>query len=80
MRESFDLSYATACLFDNRGLPELLRVDQVLFMRPVPVGSLLQLKSKVTCVEEINGKPIMRVVTKGFNEKGEQTGNCNFLF
>jgi len=56
MRESFDLSYATACLFDNAGLPSLLRVDQVLFMRPVPVGSLLNLKSKITCVEKIDGR------------------------
>ena len=50
-------------------------------MKPVPVGSIMDLRSKVTLIEEIEGiGKVMRVVVKGFNEFGEQTNNFNFLF
>jgi len=56
-------------------------VDQVLFLKPVEVGSTLKLKSKVTYSEKLEGLGnITRVVTKGFNELGQQNGNFNFLF
>ena len=50
-------------------------------MKPVPVGSVMDLRSKVTLIEDIPklGK-VMRVVTKGYNEHKEQTNNFNFLF
>ena len=81
MREAFDISFATACLQNPRGYVELARVDQVLFLKPVPVGSVMDLRSRVTLIEEIEGLgKVMRVVTKGYNEHGVQTNNFNFLF
>ena len=70
-----------AALLCPKGVAELLRVDQVLFLKPVPVGSVMDLRSKVTLIEEIEGiGKVMRVVVKGFNEFGDQTNNFNFLF
>ena len=41
----------------------------------------MDLRSRVTLIEEIEGiGKVMRVVTKGYNEHGEQTNNFNFLF
>jgi acyl-CoA hydrolase len=42
-------------LKNSFGIPELLRVDQVLFLMPVTVGSTLEIKSKITLIEEIEG-------------------------
>ena len=82
MRQAFDMSYLTACLFQNSVIrPELLRVDQVLFLKPVDVGSILHFESKITYCENIKDQGVlMRVVTQGFNEAGAQAGNFNFLF
>ena len=81
MREAFDISFITASLQNPRGFAELMRVDQVLFLKPVPVGSVMDLRSKVSLIEEIEGVGnVMRVVTKGYNEHGVQTNNFNFLF
>jgi acyl-coenzyme A thioesterase 9 len=72
MRESFDMSWLTAHLFEDQSFPELLRVDQVLFLKPVEVGSVLKLKSKVTYSEYYEGLGnVIRVVTKGYNSLGE---------
>ena len=40
MREAFDISFATASMQNPSGMAELARVDQVLFLKPVPVGSV----------------------------------------
>ena len=41
----------------------------------------MDLRSKVTLIEEIEGLgKVLRVVTKGYNEHGLQTNNFNFLF
>ena len=81
MREAFDIAYVTATLINPSGAAELLRVDQVLFLKPVPVGSVMDLRSKITLIEMIEGiGKVMRVVVKGYNEFGEQTNNFNFLF
>ena len=72
MRQAFDIAYVTSALLIPNGIAELLRVDQVLFLKPVPVGSVMDLKSKVTLIEEIEGiGKVMRVVVKGYNEFGE---------
>ena len=72
MREAFDISFATASMQNPSGMAELARVDQVLFLKPVPVGSVMDLRSKVTLIEEIEGLgKVMRVVTKGYNEHGQ---------
>ena len=72
MKEAFDISYITACLQNPNGYAELLRVDQVLFLKPVPVGSIMDLRSRVTLIEDVPrlGK-VLRVVTKGYNEHNE---------
>ena len=81
MKEAFDLSFIAACMQNPSGLAELMRVDQVLFLKPVPVGSVMDMRSKVTLIEDLPGLgKVMRVVTKGYNEHGEQTNNFNFLF
>ena len=81
MREAFDIAYMTASLITTQRIVELLRVDQVLFLRPVTVGSVMDMRSRVTLMEEIEsiGK-VMRIVVKGYNEFGEQTNNFNFMF
>jgi len=79
MREAFDISWITATVQGE--MPELLRVDQVLFLKPVPVGSIVEFHSKVTLIKYVEGVGhIMRVVTKAYNEFKEQTNNFNFLF
>ena len=72
MREAFDISWMAASMQYSNGIPELLRVDQVLFLQPVPVGSIIDLKSRVTLIENIEGiGQVMRVVTKAYNEFGK---------
>ena len=72
MRHAFEIAYITASLINPYGVAELLRVDQVLFLKPVPVGSVMDLRSKVTLIEEIKGLgKVMRVVVKGYNEFGD---------
>lgn len=45
------------------------------------IGSVMDLQSKVTLIEEIEGiGKVMRLVTKGYNEHKQQTNNFNFLF
>jgi acyl-coenzyme A thioesterase 9 len=81
MKEAFDISWVAATSQYPSGVPELLRVDQVLFLSPVPVGSIMDFKSKVTLIEGMKGLGrVMRVVTKAYNEFGKQTNNFNFLF
>ncbi len=48
MRQAFDISWITATVQGE--MPELLRVDQVLFLKPVPVGSIVEFRSKVTLI------------------------------
>lgn len=55
MREAFDISYLTVLCQSDGESPELLRVDQVLFLKPVTVGQIVCFKSKITLIEEIEG-------------------------
>ena len=55
MREAYDISYMTVLCQSNGLSPELLRVDQVLFLKPVTVGSIACFKSKITLIEEVEG-------------------------
>ena len=81
MRQAFDMSFLTAALFQrSKNRPELIRVDQVLFLKPVEVGSMQTFKSKVTFCKQVDQGILMRVVTQSFNENGEQAGNFNFVF
>ena len=41
MSEAFDLAHITAMCQAQGGEPELLRVDQVLFLKPVNMGNAL---------------------------------------
>ena len=50
MKEAFDISYITACSQNPNGFVELLRVDQVLFLKPVKIGAVMDLRSKVTLI------------------------------
>ena len=54
MRYAYDMSYLTGKLFINNNLPlELLSIDQVLFLKPVEIGSALKLVSKITYYSKI---------------------------
>lgn len=55
MREAFDISYLTVLKRSGLNSPELLRVDQVLFLKPVTVGSKAEFKSKITLIEDVEG-------------------------
>lgn len=55
MREAFDISYLTVLKRSAGITPDLLRVDQVLFLKPVTVGSVTEFKSKITLIEEVEG-------------------------
>ena len=54
IREAFDISFLTVMKRAGQ-YPQLLRVDQVLFLKPVTVGSIAYLKSKITLIEDIEG-------------------------
>ena len=62
MRQAFEMGWLTAALFQKQQT-QLLRVDQVLFLKPVDVGSIVKFKSKVTYSEKKGDKVLMRVVT-----------------
>ena len=79
MRQAFEMGWLTAALFQKKQTL-LLRVDQVLFLKPVDVGSIVKFKSKVTYSQKFNEKILMRVVTQTFLEDGSQANNFNFLF
>lgn len=55
MREAFDISYIAAGAQSPHSSVELLRVDQVLFLKPVPIGSVMDLRSKVTLIKKVKG-------------------------
>ena len=47
----------------------------------MPVGSIVEFKSKVTLIQYVpNVGHVLRVITKAYNEFKEQTNNFSFLF
>ncbi|KAM4631653.1 acyl-coenzyme A thioesterase 9, mitochondrial-like [Discoglossus pictus] len=52
MRKAYELGWATACCFGG-GRPYIVAVDDIMFQRPVEIGSLLFLSSQV-CYTESN--------------------------
>jgi len=53
MRWAFDNSYLTVLKRAQGKQPELLRVDQILFLKPVTVGSITEFKSKITLIDDV---------------------------
>lgn len=51
MRRAFELAYADAALFMKSTSPYLLSMDEVIFRKPVHVGTLLNLRSSITLSE-----------------------------
>ena len=50
-------------------------------MKPVDIGMILKLKSKVTYSQQkVDEGMVMRVVTQSYLEDGSQANNFNFLF
>ena len=74
MRQAYQQGYITASLFSPK--PTLLKVDQVLFLKPVDVGNIMKLSSKVTYSDNEH----IRVVTQTHLENGEHANNFNFVF
>ncbi|XP_048449338.1 acyl-coenzyme A thioesterase 9, mitochondrial-like [Rhincodon typus] len=51
MRKAFELAWANACLYGN-SRPHAIAVDDILFQKPVEIGSLLYLSSQVCYTED----------------------------
>lgn len=50
MREAFELAYATATLY-CRGRPIFRAIDELAFVHPVPIGSILELMAVIAYTE-----------------------------
>lgn len=48
MRLAYELGFASATLFSQRQYLRFLSLDGIAFERPVPIGSILRLRSQVT--------------------------------
>jgi acyl-coenzyme A thioesterase 9 len=59
MRQTFELAYCTAAS-TTRALPRFISLDSTTFRAPVPVGSVLYMKSKVVYTEHIHESDIKR--------------------
>jgi acyl-coenzyme A thioesterase 9 len=46
MREAFELAYAVGMLY-LKGRPYTIALDDIVFRKPVPIGSILELSSQV---------------------------------
>lgn len=53
MRQAFELAWANACIF-SKSRPRLIAVDDIVFKRPVEIGSLLYLSSQVVYTKDTN--------------------------
>ncbi|XP_072440777.1 acyl-coenzyme A thioesterase 9, mitochondrial-like isoform X2 [Chiloscyllium punctatum] len=51
MRKAFELAWANACVYGN-SRPHAIAVDDILFQKPVEIGSLLYLSSQVCYTED----------------------------
>uniref|UniRef100_A0A665WDS7 HotDog ACOT-type domain-containing protein n=1 Tax=Echeneis naucrates TaxID=173247 RepID=A0A665WDS7_ECHNA len=74
MRKAYELGWANACSFGGRR-PNLVAVDDILFQRPVDIGSLLLLSSQV-CYTEGNYIQV-RVHSEVFNPLTRQHNTTN---
>jgi len=52
MREAFELAWACVYLYAKGEYPEIIHIDEVTFLIPVDVGSLITFTAQVTYVEE----------------------------
>ncbi|XP_029459265.1 acyl-coenzyme A thioesterase 9, mitochondrial isoform X2 [Rhinatrema bivittatum] len=80
MRKAFELGWATACTFGG-SRPYVVAVDDIMFQKPVEVGSLLFLSSQV-CYTESNHIQV-RVHTEVFDSqtrKHQTTNVFHFTF
>ncbi|XP_061521987.1 acyl-CoA thioesterase 9, tandem duplicate 1 isoform X9 [Phycodurus eques] len=74
MRKAYELGWANACAFGG-GRPGLVAVDDILFQKPVEIGSLLLLSSQVCYTE---GKHIqVRVHSEVFDPLTRQHNTTN---
>lgn len=46
MRLAYELGYSNACIL-TRGALQFLSLDEITFKHPVPIGSILRLKSRI---------------------------------
>jgi acyl-coenzyme A thioesterase 9 len=46
MRLAYELGYSNAAIF-TRGVLRFLSLDEITFKHPVPIGSVLRLKSRI---------------------------------
>lgn len=78
MRQTFELAYCTAAS-TTRALPRFISLDSTTFRAPVPVGSVLFMKSAVVYTEHIHEADIKRTSTELTSEtKDEYDGFLHF--
>lgn len=66
MRLALELAYATASAF-SRSRPSLSLVDEIRFVRPIPVGSIVSFSSQVVYVEPLASTVMVAVETQVLN-------------
>lgn len=58
MREAFELAFATCALY-CRGRPLFLAIDELAFVHPVPIGSILEFTSSIVYSEINNERSVL---------------------
>eukprot|EP00835_Amoeboradix_gromovi_P006766 NODE_876_length_3515_cov_0.125293.p3 type:complete len:130 gc:universal NODE_876_length_3515_cov_0.125293:709-320(-) len=48
MRLAYELAYCTSMIYTNQASVQFMAMDDIVFRKPVPIGSILKLKSMVT--------------------------------
>lgn len=71
MRESLEIAFACAYLHGSGEYPEIYHIDDVHFIRPVDIGSVIRYSSYVTYVHEriVNVNVAVEKVVKGAESK-----------
>lgn len=82
MRRAYELAYANTSLFMGSSSPTLLSMDEVIFRKPVHVGTLLNLKSGIVLSEGFPHRSVqVRVIAEVINiDKGTRETTNIFHF
>ncbi|KAF8464814.1 HotDog domain-containing protein [Gautieria morchelliformis] len=83
MRLAYELSFATTSLFSRRAL-RFLSLDGLSFSHPVPIGSILRLRSHVACIGSNPKFPLLAHATVNARvvdiESGKELTTNDFRF
>ncbi|XP_065656297.1 acyl-coenzyme A thioesterase 9, mitochondrial isoform X3 [Hydra vulgaris] len=74
MREAFELAWANSCVY-IKSIPNIITIDDIVFRKPVEVGSLLYLSSQIVFTKGLYLQ--VRVLAEVVNPKSGQTDTTN---